>query len=195
MTNYNEGLHLCQITRQGWLETKKEPRRPMLVFAFHVLAEIHYDDDGIETLEELPGSDIEQTARLLIDVNNDVTLNYCLQKLRNAGFASETLGELDLVGREVRCVNRHEHYNGKLYDLWDLALPPLDLRPLDPITPDVARRLDALFGARLKQHGTPGKPSKRQRHPAEAERPTRPEPHTTQPGVVAVAAGNDELPF
>ena len=114
MTNYNEGLHLCQITRQGWLETKKEPRRPMLVFAFHVLAEIHYDDDGNETLEVSPESDNEQTARLLIDVNNEVTLNYGLQKLRYAGFASETLAELDLVGREVRCVNRHEHYNGKL---------------------------------------------------------------------------------
>lgn len=187
MTNFNEGLHLCRITRQGWITTQKEPKRPMLVFAFQVLSEVHHDDEGNETFEDVLPGDSDPIVRVLVDGSNETILDFALRKLRYAGFTSGTFQDLELVGYEVRCLNRHKHYNGRLYDDWELGLPPMTMQDWAPIQGEAARRLDAIFGDRLK-NGAPTKSAARNSGPRVVSENSAPEDTSvsSQPAPEAV---------
>ena len=126
----------------------------MLVFEFQVLAEIDLVTEGDETHEvfnDLSPSNYDQTARILIDVKSEDSMNYAMLKLRYAGFDGESFNDLDLEGRDIRCVNSPAPYKGKERDQWDLALPRQKTnRPSSAIDGKMARKLDAFFGKRLK---------------------------------------------
>ena len=68
------------------------------------------------------------------------------------------------------------------------------VRALDPITPDVARRLDALLGPRLKQNGHGDDGSRRQVTQTGAGRSAPAAAQTAQSEVLAATAA-DEIPF
>lgn len=182
MAYYENGLHLCRVTQCGMTETQKEPKRPMIVIRFQPLAKITHDPEGNELYDDLAPSQYDQTARIVVDPNNSKSLDFATMKLRYAGFTGQSFKDLDLEGKEIRCNNEPSEYEGKLRDQWDLALPPLEQRPLQQIDSAAARKLDAMFGKRLKDGAT---------QPESQE--------TTQPQWADVPEGatvpDDEVPF
>ena len=150
MAYYSQTLHLCRVTEQGWQETKKEPPRLQLVFRVQVLAEISYDENGEAIFTDVPPSQYDQNVFLLIDPENETVMDFAAKKLRYAGFEGTSFTELNLVGKQIRCFNQHWIRDGKVYDSFQLALPPIEQRPVETLDAKKARKLDALFGKRLK---------------------------------------------
>lgn len=192
MAYYRPMMHLCRVNEQGWTETTKEPKRPMLVFKIQPLAEIIRGPDGEETFNDVPPSQYDATLRMVVDPKNEKSMDFALKKLRYAGFVGESFADLNLVGAEIRCMNEHSDYEGKTYDQWDFALPPLDQAPLNPLDNAAARKLDTLFGKRLKDKPhlahVPEKTRQRTAASVAAQAPPEPQWEPEPPP-------DDEVPF
>lgn len=187
MARFNPGTHIGVVTEQGWETTKKAPPRDMIVFKVSIKDRVIVQPDGAEYLEDVSGnSDYDQTVRMLLDPANEKSMEFALKKLRHAGFTGDSIGQLDLVGKEVRVKNdpTQDNSTGKEYDNWDFVLPPLDQPSLAPIDAKKARSLDALFGRKLKETASkPEVPAK----PAERVPVSQQEPATVPP--------DDSVPF
>ncbi len=80
-----------------------------------------------------------------------------LAKLRGAGWEGDDFGQLrdQLLAKACFAVNRCRiaekgKYAGQEVEGWDLYLPPRESKPLES-KPQVARKLNALFGKVLKE--------------------------------------------
>lgn len=189
---YEEGLYLFRIDKQGWVETK-ERKLPMLVFNGDPVARIFKHEDGTEVEEPVVrDSHYDRRIQMVIDGSNDTSLEYAMRKLRFAGFNGESFADLDLTGRTVRARCTHGEYNNKPNEQWDFALPDggATTKALDS---GLTRKLDALFGKRLKEGAKP------KAAPA-ARQPVVPAKESHRAAVDAQApyepaAGGDEVPF
>lgn len=158
--HYDEGLYLFQIDKQGWTETK-ERKLPMLVFNGDPISRIMAAEDGSEFEEPVHrDSQYDRRIQMVIDSNSDTSMDYAMRKLRAAGFDGESFADLDLRGKLVRARCTYGEYKGKQNEQWDFALPdqPSSTKDIDG---GLARKLDALFGKRLKEGAKPKQPASR----------------------------------
>jgi hypothetical protein len=93
-----------------------------------------------------------------------------LKKLRFAGWEGDSFDTFDMVGRTIRCVCEHVQgtgkNSGKVYDNFDLLMPPMENQDMDN-KPVIRKKLNALLGKSLKETGFPsGGQSTSQRPPA-----------------------------
>lgn len=191
MIHYERGEYVVRITEQGWTKTKAK-ELPMLVFQCLPVRYVVKDEEGNEQFEEVyaDANFPERTMYVVVDSENDKGMDYALKKLRYAGFTGDSFADLNLVGMECRAVCEHGEYEGKPSENWGLALPPLE-RTSKPIDNAVARRLDALFGKRLKDMAVApaAKP--------EASRSPEPQsqPQQTVPDDAGEPPFDDDVPF
>lgn len=182
---YEPGAYLCRVKEQAFQTSKTG--RPMIVFKVNPLAmlSVSYGDSGeAEEQQEPTQQAYDRTVRLVIVEDNQESLDYAIAKLRFAGFTGQKFEELDLVGSTVRCNVKHEPYNGKLSEQWELALPPRDDQPMQS-DGSLTRKLNALFGRRLTAAGAPPKA-----HPAPAPVAAGNYSDDGDPGI-----GDDDIPF
>lgn len=148
---YAPGIYVCRVTQQGFGEAKSSGN-PMILIAVEPTHQVRNDPDGAEYLDAV-GQSYERTLRLVIA--NDDQKEYAMLKLRHAGFVGDSFAQLNLVDSDVRCKCEHKEgtgdHAGKTFEQWDLLLPPRDRVALQPLDKGAARKLDALFGKRLKE--------------------------------------------
>lgn len=186
---YPEGIYHFDIAEQLQDVTKKAPPRPMLVFKGDPVSRIVTEADGTEFEEAIDRDPAyDRTIRVIIDEADSQSLDYAIKKLRAAGFTGDSIGQLNLVGQRVRVRCKHTNgENGKVFDNFDFDLPfTSTAKPLDT---GMTRKLDALFGKRLKEGAAP-KPAATQQ-PAG---PVRKQLESTAP-VQAPRSNNDGIPF
>jgi hypothetical protein len=142
---YEPGLYHVRIEDQGL--TSASTGRPMIVFRVKVLAKVD------ETQVDLPAYTVPQmhdrTIRLVVG-EEESTQEYVLSKLRYAGWTGNRFETMQLVGYTCQARCRHGSYNGQSIEDWDLSLPPREPKPL-PRDPTVARKLNTIFGRRLRE--------------------------------------------
>lgn len=175
---YDEGRYSCRVTEQGFQEAKTG--KPMLVLKVQPQAKLVLGPEGNEP--QFCTQTYDRTIRLVINNESEKQMEMMLKKLRHAGFTGTSFGDLDLVGKDVECQCEYSDYEGKTYEQWDLCLPKLDQKPLEPLNTGTARKLDALFGRMLKDGATAvQEPPPQETPPAERE--------------AWVPPPNDEVPF
>jgi hypothetical protein len=175
---YEIGTYACRVVEQGFQVAKTG--RPMIVFKVEPVEKIdsHLDEAG-EIVERRSSLSVnyQRTVRLVIVEDNQESLDYTMAKLRYAGFEGDRFEDLDLVGSEVRCLCKHQPYNGQPSEQWELSLPPRQDRPLET-DGNLTRKLNALFGRRLKEGAEPSD--------------TAPRAHTSAPKV---EIDDSDIPF
>lgn len=195
--HYEEGLYRFRVVSQGWTETKKAPPRPMFVINGDPISRIHRGEDGSEYEDSVDRDQYDRRIQMLIDPNDVQSQDFAMKKLRYAGFEGDSFSDLDLVGKDIRARCTHGEYNQKPKEDWDFALPDREsnAKPLDS---GMARKLDALFGKKLKDgakpKASPARPevvSEKPSHAAsyEAQRPAASVHRSTS------STPNDEVPF
>lgn len=176
---YAPGKYRCTVLEQGWAESTNG--NDMLVFKVRVEAYIieGYGESG-ELVHQEQMVENAYTRTLRITFTND-SIEMALKKLRYAGFSGASFDELNLVGSRIIAVSQEPRVrDGKTYEQWDLALPPMDSGPPLQSKPGVARKLNALFGKQLKASGS-GSPTQR--------------PATAAVGAGSAGSGDDDIPF
>lgn len=148
---YDPGTYVCRVTQQGFGEAKSTGN-PMILIGIQPTSRILQAPDGVEELEACD-QHYDRTVRLVIA--NDDQKEYAMLKLRNAGFLGDSFSQLNLEGADVRCECKHQNgtgeHAGKTFEQWDLQLPPRERTPMQPLDKTATRKLDALFGKRLKE--------------------------------------------
>jgi len=130
---------------------------PMVTIKFLPVSSVssYLDDDGQVVANLTPTQrQYERTARIVIKADDERSLEFAMLKLRAAGWEGESFREIDsLRGSQINLTCSHEEgtgaYAGKLFERWELPLPPRKSEPLESDN-SVARKLDALFGKALK---------------------------------------------
>lgn len=187
MNHYKPGRYVFRITTQGWTETK-DRKLPMLVFEGYPTHLITKNPEGEEQLEQVyedPEKPL-RTLRLCIDSKDENMMDFVMKKLRYAGFEGDSFNDLNLVNADIRATCKEDEFNGKPTENWDFALPPLEEREVNTLDAAMNRKLDTLFGKRLKG----GKPKQ-----VEAiSEPQSEEPPVSVPENDPVPV-NDDIPF
>lgn len=151
-TFYQPGDYVCEVVNQGLGETSNG--NPQFFLTFKVL---RYADN-----DERVDQSYERTHYRAI---TDKTIPYFCEDLKALGFqrsgfrflSLDTAGHQSFVGNEVVMNCRHESYQGKEGERWNIAREggALDIKPL----PDAKlRQLDAMFGTHLKGMAKEEKP-------------------------------------
>lgn len=102
----------------------------------------------------------ERTIEILIDPNDESSVEDVMNRLRQAGWRGtqfETLCQ-DMVGVQFAadCVHKEDtwskdpKYRGQIIERWFIWTPRKERKPLEN-NPTVAKSLNALFGKRLKE--------------------------------------------
>lgn len=141
---YNEGLYRCQILDQGLSESKT--KNAQIWLKIRPVESLSPEDEGIQ----LPTGD-----RMVYWTITEKTIGFVTDKLIALGFTGESFRQLDLshqnpesfVGQTEDFYCKHETYEGKEREKWDLSRGDTAIKPLEESS---ARKLDALFGRTLK---------------------------------------------
>lgn len=152
---YAEGAYMGDVTDVAVGESKNG--HPMVTLKFLPVSSVssYLDDDGQIVASLTPTlKQYERTTRVVIKEDDERSLEFALLKLRTAGWQGESFREIDtLRGESINLTCHHEEgtgqYAGKVFERWELPLPPRESEPLESDT-SVARKLDALFGRKLK---------------------------------------------
>ena len=177
MNFYEPGLYVFRITKQGWTEAKDG--KPMLTFDGYPTHKVTKDPEGEERLEvaDEDPQRLERRLQLYIDSSRDDIMDFVMNKLRYAGFEGDSFADLNLLNTDVRAVCKESEYKGKQTENWDFALPPLD-REVNELDSSMTRKLDTLFGKRLK-----------------GGKPKQAAPELQKEEAAAVVRSDDEVPF
>lgn len=148
---YGQGLYFVTAVDQAWTESKNH--NDMLVLKVRVDGEaiLRTGADG-EPVYDLGhvARNYDRTIRVTLTADS---IEMAMKKLRYAGFTGSSFDELNLVGKQFIAVSKEpQSKDGKTYEQWDLALPPLSGGgpPLES-KPGVTRKLNALFARQLKE--------------------------------------------
>ena len=152
---YAEGAYMGEVSDVAVGESKNG--HPQIKVKFYPTATVstRYNDDGEIEADLTPTQrKYERTAQITIKADDERSMDFALMKLRAAGWEGESFRELDsLRGTTINLTCRHEQgtgdYSGKTFERWELPLPPRESEPLESDS-SVARKLDALFGKKLK---------------------------------------------
>ena len=142
---YPPGNYRAVVTNQGLTESK-EKKTPTFVLRFSVEEAL---GPAMPPMERY-----ERSAYLYINEN---TVNFFFEKLQRLGFYGTSFKQLDpdnegfhsFIGQEIEVYCKHEEYNDKWTEKWDLSRGgAMELTPLPSKT---LRDLDNLYGAQLKK--------------------------------------------
>lgn len=175
MAHYAPGRYRCQITEQGFSESK-EKKTPC--FAIKIKPTAAYDPTNGDLVQ---CEAYERTVTLWLTEN---TVENAIRNVRSLGFDGASFRELDpevpghtsLVGVEFDFQCSHEEYEGKQMERWEF--PPPEARPIERVS-GLSKKLDALFGKSLKSVAPP------KATPAKSK----------QEGAAVAAPTGDEIPF
>lgn len=151
---YEPGFYLCNVDSHAFQESKNG--HPMIVFKvtpeLRIVTSYNASGEPVESHVSLSKS-YQRTSRIVINTESEQSMDYALMKLREAGFTGTKFTELNLEGSRVRMECSHEpgqgQYAGSTFERWEFPLPPRESVPLES-DDKVARRLDNLFGKKLK---------------------------------------------
>jgi hypothetical protein len=146
---YSEGDYSCEVKQQGF--EKAKTGKDMIVFVFRPEAIVAQDDEGNQVLDSSIHTEWDRTCRIVLDPSNEKVMEYAMKKLRHAGFTGESFKDLDFVGKQIIFRCKYSNYNGGEVEQWEMPLPALESREVPPLDNNAARRLDALFGKKLKE--------------------------------------------
>lgn len=152
---YAKGWYRVDVTDIGMQKSKNG--NPMIVTKFVPLAELisRLDEAGERITDEIPVSNgYTRTSWLTIVEDNEQSLDFALMKLRNAGWQGTSMRELEqLRGQQIVMACDHQpgrdKYAGTMQEKWDWPLPERESTPVENDS-DVVRKVDALFGRKLK---------------------------------------------
>ena len=157
---YDAGMYLATVLDHGFGRTKNNfPQLWIKVMPSGTLVTKH--DGAGEAVEEFTALDAdkkayERTIYMVIKAE-DKSLDYAIRKLRATGWDGTDLNELDLRKAEIRVECRHETYENKTRDKWELPLPERT-GAVPESDPSLAFELNALFGRRLTETVDQAKP-------------------------------------
>jgi len=126
-------------------------------------------EDG--EMKDLPVDSYSRTIRWTITAK---TIDYTVEKLEAIGFAGEGFKDLDpnsegfhdFVGVELDVYCKHDSYDGKQHEKWDVSTKR-ERKPVEPLETSKMKKLDALFGSKFKKKPkNAAKPAKRETVPA-----------------------------
>lgn len=145
MTYFAQGAYKCEVLDQGLSISKTE--KPQIWLQVRVLESI-----------DNPELTLNQYERTIYWTLTDKTIDFTLEKLERLGFSGDSFRNLDpnveghhsFVGQVIDCYCKLETYEGKEREKWDLSNQSGGARP-DPLGDSDARKLDALFGRKLKE--------------------------------------------
>jgi len=144
MTYYTQGAYKCEVLDQGLSMSSTD--KPQIWIRCRVL----------ESLDS-PGVTLNQYERTLYWTVTEKTIDFVLDKLESLGFSGQSFREVDpnveghhsFIGQVIECYCKLETYEGKEREKWDLSNP--GAKTPDPLGDSDARKLDALFGRKLKE--------------------------------------------
>lgn len=185
----SEGVYNATIAGQGFTISKNGTN------GFWLRCQLHDVSDN-------NGDAVERTIYWYL---TDATIDFVIEKLGRLGFVPESFTELDplhpnyhaYAGQQVELYCRHEVYDGKAREKWDFSNPefagPKSLEPTE------IRKLDALFGRKLKAGKGAVKPVGNGAPKADSKVPSKVPSKATParaPAVVTEPAVNaDDIPF
>ena len=142
-TYYAEGPYRAEIKEQGLSKSKND--NPQFFLKIVVL----------ESLDINPIS-YQQYERTIFWTVTEKTIDFVVDKLATLGFQGASFRQLDpshvghqsFVGQEIEVYCKLETYEGKEREKWDLSFTGGGTQ--EPLDESEARKLDALFGRKLK---------------------------------------------
>ena len=143
MAHYQQGLYECRVIAQGF-DVSKEKKTPCFWLRF-----VPESYDARELTESY-----EREIRLWL---TDGTIDRVVEQLRNLGWQGSDFAELEPDGGhsfedlviKVRCT--HQQEDDKVYENWEL---PSSFQSCEHKS-GMTRKLNALFGAKLKNGAKP----------------------------------------
>lgn len=174
MAHYARGAYKAEIIDHGLSEASTG--NPQIWLQCRIL----------EFLDD-PQLAIQHYDRTIYWTITDKTIDFVIEKLEHLGFSDTSFRQLDrsveghhsFVGQEVELFCKVETRDGKEVEKWDLSRPQ-GTRNIERLDDASARKLDALFGKKLKERF--------KKTPAQKQ-PEKPQP------PVAVAMADDDIPF
>jgi hypothetical protein len=150
---YPEGAYVGEIMKQGFGETSNG--NPQFFITCQVIG--YPDKNNPDNLVPFP-SNVKSYERTIFRVINEKTIDFAIEDLQQLGFEGTSFRELDpsspnhqsFVGNMVDLYCKHESYEGKVNERWQLSRPlgSLEVKPLESTK---LRQLDTLFGAALRE--------------------------------------------
>lgn len=146
MANYDKGVYRCKVLAQGFGKSKNKGTQFFFLTVQPLALVVS------ETEEELV---YENYTRDVVKYLTDKTIDYVLDDLESIGWSGGQLSELAgnqfFVGKEILCLCEHESANdGKVYDRFNLYREMVG-RSVDPLDASDVRKLDAMFGSKVKE--------------------------------------------
>lgn len=188
--NYQPGTYAVEIVKQKM--AKARTGNPQVIISFVPYAKVNegVPEDSPNRLQDLGGDQYERSAFWVV---TDNTVDWVIDKLerigiQNIGSWSEIDEDnpncCDVRRRHVCMVCRHETYEGKTREKWDLRGGGGELQ-IEELDQNAMRELDAQFGRFLKKNATPA---------AAVTQPVRPEqqaPAPTEPDLAPTGTADD----
>ena len=169
---YDVGLYLGSVTAQAMSETKNG--NPQFVLTFNVIGKLDQSQPD-SVIRCNPGQ------RSVFMVFTEKTMDFALENLKAIGFNKSSFSFLDpnrqgyhdFIGQQIEFWCAHKEYEGNLNEKWSISNGGGGLN-LKPVEPAAIRKLDALYGAKLKAGAAPepSKPARRQAASVESEEAT-----------------------
>jgi hypothetical protein len=149
---YPEGAYVGEIIKQGFGETSKGNAQ------FFITCKVigYPDKQNPNNFLAFP-QNVKQYERTVFRVINENTIDFAIEDLQQLGFEGTSFRELDpaspshqsFVGNQVDLYCKHETYEGKLNERWQLSRPMSGGLEVKPLAADSLRKLDAMFGKAL----------------------------------------------
>jgi len=147
--HFSEGRYRVRIVSQCFAATKDN--KPQFVLRVTPL--------GFYNLER-PGGALEvcdNYERSIFLTITDRSIDYVVDKLAAIGFEGRSFSELEpeaanhvsLVGSEFDAVCKHDKYEGVAREKWDIST--ITTAPGNPLDKAGLRKLDTLYGGKLKR--------------------------------------------
>lgn len=154
---YAAGTYLCRLMSHGFGESRKQ-KLPQITLKvqpeFLVQYRLNHAGDTVEE-NEATTQRYDRWIRIVVNPQDERSMDFAIRKLRHSGFTGSNLEDIsELVNRHLICECRHDNEYG---EQWDLKLPSLGGEAVEN-DPNVARRLNALLGKRLKEAPAPSRP-------------------------------------
>lgn len=180
---YDVGLYLGQVTAQAMGETKNG--NTQFVLTFNVLGKI--DQTEPDKLIQC-----KQGQRSVFMVFTEKTIEFLVEQLQSIGFHKPSFSFLDpsrpdhqsFIGQEIEVWCAHKEYEGNPREQWSISNGGggLNLKPAQPAS---IRKLDAMFGAKLKGAASESTKASKAKQAAPV----------TNTEAVEAAAGGEDIPF
>lgn len=145
---YNQGLYLGTVVSQAMSETSNG--NPQFVLTFNVVGKV--DQTQPDTILSC-----QEGQRSVFMVFTEKTIDFSLEALKSIGFYKPSFSFLDpsrpdhqsFVGKEIEVWCAHKPYENELREKWTISNGGggLNLKPIQSAT---MRKLDSMFGGKLK---------------------------------------------